>query len=95
MKRPCRCLFCGEVVQYDLELSANLNAATGCTSHPSGIHACADEVVNRLVLPDGDLVIQRPPVEVVGTRFGDEIVWHVPDSGQAIEPEPKIARGEG
>ncbi len=39
-----RCLFCGAVVQYDPELSSNLNAVGGCGGDPSKVHACHDEV---------------------------------------------------
>lgn len=48
---PCRCLFCGEVVLYDLELSANLNNATGCSRSPHRLHACVDVVDPSEVSP--------------------------------------------
>jgi hypothetical protein len=37
-RREVPCIFCGERVLYDLDLSANLNGVTGCTAHPSGLH---------------------------------------------------------
>lgn len=50
METTVPCLFCGQSVHYDLELSANLNNATGCTKSPHGLHVgdpCADAVSGR------------------------------------------------
>lgn len=35
---PCRCIHCGETVQYDPELSSNINDAGGCQDDPDLLH---------------------------------------------------------
>jgi hypothetical protein len=54
-----RCLFCHALVSYDLELSANLNNATGCTASPHGLHVGDPEsAIDR-----GDEPIAPSPID--------------------------------
>lgn len=44
MREPCLCVDCGEVIPYDLELSANLNCIGGCGGDPVRVHVCVERV---------------------------------------------------
>lgn len=52
-RKPYRCLFCGDVVEYDLELSANLNNA-GCRGNSHGLHVGDPD--DAVVVDDPDAV---------------------------------------
>jgi len=76
--RPMRCLFCAEVVQYDPELSANLNAVGGCGGDPSKVHACADEVeqFDRGERIDRSMATLAPASPWIRTKYAALICWH-------------------
>lgn len=54
---------------YDLELSCNLNCATGCSKSRHGLHACAE------IADDNDTIVVDPPslCESLGAFFDGEL----------------------